>query len=157
MTVAHRTRARTFGWAILAVGIVLRAATWALMTPQNRDFHLGVITTIVDIGRLPVSNETYQSHHPPLYYILAASIFAVTHRPKVVQMFSLACAIATLLVCYHLMVRTPLFGRMRDRLLLFALTGSATSGNIVVNPSGPGIGPNPSTVTDQITLMTTQR
>jgi hypothetical protein len=39
---------------------------------------------------------------------------------------------------------------------IFALTGSPSSGNIVVNPSGPGIGPNPSTVTDQITLMATQ-
>jgi len=39
---------------------------------------------------------------------------------------------------------------------IFALTGSPGSGNIVVNPNGPGIGPNPSTVTDRITLMATQ-
>src|SRR5262249_39675710 len=81
----------------------------------------GVITRFVDTGRLPVSNETYQSYHPPLYYLLTAPIFAITHRPKVVQMFSLACAIATLVVCYRLIVRTPLFGKMRDRLLPFAL------------------------------------
>ncbi len=39
---------------------------------------------------------------------------------------------------------------------IFSLTGSPTSGNIIVNPSGPGIGPNLSTITDQITLIATQ-
>ena len=39
---------------------------------------------------------------------------------------------------------------------IFALTGSQTSGNIIVNPSGPGVGPNISTVTDHITLIATQ-
>lgn len=121
MRAAQRGRAQTAALALLAAGVLLRAITWALMTPQNRDFHLGVITRFVDTGRLPVSNETYQSYHPPLYYLLTAPIFAITHRPKVVQMFSLACAIATLVVCYRLIVRTPLFGKMRDRLLLFAL------------------------------------
>jgi hypothetical protein len=39
---------------------------------------------------------------------------------------------------------------------VFALTGSPNSGNIIVNPKGPGIGPNTSSVTDQITLVATQ-
>src|SRR5271155_1962088 len=39
---------------------------------------------------------------------------------------------------------------------VFSLTGSPTSGNIIVNPSGPGIGPNLSTITDHITLLATQ-
>ena len=39
---------------------------------------------------------------------------------------------------------------------IFALTGSPTSGNIIVNPQGPGVGPNLSTVTDHITLVATQ-
>jgi hypothetical protein len=39
---------------------------------------------------------------------------------------------------------------------IFALTGSPTSGNVIVNPSGPGVGPNMSTVTDHITLIATQ-
>ncbi len=39
---------------------------------------------------------------------------------------------------------------------IFALTGSPTSGNVIVNPSGPGVGPNLSTITDQITLVATQ-
>jgi hypothetical protein len=38
---------------------------------------------------------------------------------------------------------------------IFALTGSPTSGNVIVNPSGPGVGPNLSTVTDHITLVAT--
>ena len=39
---------------------------------------------------------------------------------------------------------------------IFALTGSPTSGNVIVNPNGPGVGPNLSTVTDHITLIATQ-
>jgi hypothetical protein len=38
---------------------------------------------------------------------------------------------------------------------IFALTGSPTNGNVIVNPSGPGVGPNLSTITDQITLTAT--
>jgi hypothetical protein len=38
----------------------------------------------------------------------------------------------------------------------FVLTGSGTSGNIIVNPSGPGVGPNLGTITDHITLVATQ-
>jgi hypothetical protein len=39
---------------------------------------------------------------------------------------------------------------------IFALAGSPTSGNVIVNPNGPGVGPNLSTVTDHITLVATQ-
>lgn len=39
---------------------------------------------------------------------------------------------------------------------IFAITGSPTSGNVIVNPNGPGIGPNLGTITDHITLMATQ-
>ena len=39
---------------------------------------------------------------------------------------------------------------------IFSLMGAPTSGNIIVNPTGPGIGPNLGTITDQITLVATQ-
>jgi hypothetical protein len=39
---------------------------------------------------------------------------------------------------------------------IFSLAGSPTSGAIIVNPRGPGVGPNLSTVTDHITLIATQ-
>jgi hypothetical protein len=39
---------------------------------------------------------------------------------------------------------------------IFALRGSPSSGSIIVNPSGPGVGPNLGTVTDHITLIATQ-
>ena len=39
---------------------------------------------------------------------------------------------------------------------IFSLTGSPPSGNVIINPSGPGVGPNLSTITDQITLVATQ-
>jgi hypothetical protein len=39
---------------------------------------------------------------------------------------------------------------------IFALAGSPTSGNVIINPNGPGVGPNLSTITDLITLIATQ-
>lgn len=105
----------------LAGGIALRLVTAVVQAPQNRDFHLGVILRIVDTGRLPISNATDQSYHPPLYYLLAAPILALTHRPKVVQLLSLVFAIATLVVLFRLTVRSPLFGSPRERLWAFAL------------------------------------
>jgi hypothetical protein len=39
---------------------------------------------------------------------------------------------------------------------IFSLTGSPPSGNVIINPSGPGVGPNLSTITDHITLVATQ-
>jgi hypothetical protein len=39
---------------------------------------------------------------------------------------------------------------------IFALAGSPTSGNVIVNPNGPGVGPNLSTIIDHITLVATQ-
>jgi hypothetical protein len=39
---------------------------------------------------------------------------------------------------------------------IFALRGSPTSGNVIVSPAGPGVGPNLSTITDHITLIAMQ-
>jgi len=105
----------------LAGGIVLRLITAVVQGPLNRDFHFGVILRMVDTGRIPISNATDQSYHPPLYYALAAPVFALTHRPKAVQMLSLVFAIATLIVLFRLTVRSPLFGSPRERLWAFAL------------------------------------
>ena len=39
---------------------------------------------------------------------------------------------------------------------IFALNGTNTSGNIIVNPAGSGVGPNTMTITDHITLVAVQ-
>jgi hypothetical protein len=39
---------------------------------------------------------------------------------------------------------------------IFALSGINTAGNIIVNPSGPGVGPNMGTITDHISLVAVQ-
>ena len=39
---------------------------------------------------------------------------------------------------------------------IFSLSGGASSGNILVNPAGPGVGPNTMTIVDNITLLATQ-
>ncbi len=114
-------RTRATARCLLAAGIVLRLVTWVLLRPVNRDFHIGVILRMLSAGRLLLSNETDQSYHPPLYYLLATPVFALTHRPKIVQLLSLAFGLATLLALYRLIIDTPLFGRARDRLVLFGL------------------------------------
>ena len=39
---------------------------------------------------------------------------------------------------------------------IFALRGSPASGNVIVSPTGPGVGPNLGTITDHITLIAMQ-
>ena len=39
---------------------------------------------------------------------------------------------------------------------IFALRGSPASGNVIVSPTGPGVGPNLGTITDHITLIATK-
>jgi hypothetical protein len=39
---------------------------------------------------------------------------------------------------------------------VFALSGTNTAGNIIVNPAGPGVGPNMGTITENISLVAVQ-
>jgi hypothetical protein len=67
-------RVRAIAWWLLAFGIVLRIVTWILLRPVNRDFHIGVILRMAATGRLPLSNETDQTNHPQLYYLLSTTV-----------------------------------------------------------------------------------
>ncbi|MBV8507011.1 MAG: hypothetical protein JOZ11_14535 [Alphaproteobacteria bacterium] len=97
---------------------------------------------------------------PPPPPAPAAVITVTPNTPQVPDTASVGSVVATYTVTMSdgsPFVGTIGFGPPNfDAGGIFALTGSQTSGNIIVNPSGPGVGPNISTVTDHITLIATQ-
>ena len=94
--------------ALLLLGIAVRVLTYFFLSPQNNDSHAEMVRFIVDNGRLPSILETPEAQNPPLYYVLAAPLWAWSGSLKVVQLLSLACSIATLIVLYHLIYREGL-------------------------------------------------
>lgn len=106
---------------LLQVGIALRVVTFWFLAPANNDNHSGVIKFIVDTGRLPpaLTPNLAQAQHPPLYYVLAAPLLQLSGSFKVVQAFSLACSIVTLLVLYRLIYHERLIENAQARLYSF--------------------------------------
>jgi hypothetical protein len=90
----------------------------------------------------------------------AAVITITPNTPQVPDTTSVGAVVATYMVTMSdgsPFVGTIGFGAPNfDAGGIFALTGSPTSGNVIVNPNGPGVGPNLSTITDLITLIATQ-
>ena len=108
-----------------------------------------------------VLNVTAVAPPPPPPPPAPAAVITVTpNTPQVPDTTSLGAVVATYTVTMS--DGSPFIGTIGfgppnlDAGGIFALTGSPTSGNVIVNPSGPGVGPNLSTITDQITLIATQ-
>jgi hypothetical protein len=108
-----------------------------------------------------VLNVTAVAPPPPPPPPAPAAVITVTpNTPQVPDTTSLGAIVATYTVTMS--DGSPFIGTIGfgppnlDAGGIFALTGSPTSGNVIVNPSGPGVGPNLSTITDQITLIATQ-
>jgi hypothetical protein len=97
---------------------------------------------------------------PPEPPAPAAVITITPNTPQVPDTTSVGAVVATYTVTMSdgsPFVGTIGFGSPNfDAGGIFALTGSPTSGNVIVNPNGPGVGPNLSTITDLITLIATQ-
>ena len=93
---------------LLIAGIVLRVVTYCFLEPSNLDQHFAVIQFIVDHGRLPATADMGEGQQPPLYYLLGAVVWKLSGSEKVVQLLSLAFSIATLVVLYWLITKTPL-------------------------------------------------
>ena len=70
--------------------------------PINNDDHGEVVRLLLQRGRTPTLRDTLQAQHPPLCYRLAAPLLRLTGGNKGVQLLSLVCSIATLLVLYYL-------------------------------------------------------
>ena len=107
--------------ALLLLGIAVRVLTYFFLSPENNDSHAEVVRFIVDNGRLPSILETTEAQHPPLYYVLAAPLWAWSGSLKVVQLLSLACSIATLIVLYRLIYREGLLEGAQARLWSFCI------------------------------------
>jgi hypothetical protein len=106
---------------VLALGILTRILTFFYLGPNNNDLHIGFIQFLVEHKRLPLNTELMLGFHPPLYYLLAAPLYEMTMRPKVVQLLSLAFSLGTLIVIYNIVYRTDLIAGARARLYSFWL------------------------------------
>ena len=92
------------GLILLALGIALRIVVFWFLDPLNNDVgHLDVIKYIVEHRALPAALASFESYQPPLYYLLAAPIYAVSGNVKWVQFLSLFFSALTLLVIYRLL------------------------------------------------------
>lgn len=106
---------------LLLAGILVRAATFFTLNPHNHDWHFGVILEIVREKSLVLSNVTDQSYHPQLYHLIGAILFWLTHRPKVVQAFSLFISIATFVLIWRLFVQKELLQSGKARFWVLGL------------------------------------
>ena len=117
----------------------------------NNSFTIGATSA-------PITVATGAAPPPPP--APAAVITVTPNTPRVPDTTSVGAVVATYTVTMSdgsPFVGTLGFGAPNfDAGGIFALTGSPTSGNIIVNPKGPGIGPNLGTITDHITLIATQ-
>ncbi len=97
---------------------------------------------------------------PPPPPASAVVITVTPNTPQVPDTMSVGAIVATYAVAMSdgsPFVGTIGFGPPNfDAGGIFALTGSPITGNVIVNPNGPGIGPNLGTITDHITLIATQ-
>jgi 4-amino-4-deoxy-L-arabinose transferase-like glycosyltransferase len=92
------------GRTLLVLGIALRILVFAFLSPLNNDAgHFDMIRYMARQRALPAVAANTESYQPPLYYLLAAPLYAATGRLKCVQALSLALSILTLLVFYRLL------------------------------------------------------
>lgn len=109
-------------FALLCLGIVTRCIVYLFLSPYNNDAHITIVEYLVKHKTFPDIADNYLAFHPPLYYWIAASILALFKSDKVVQLFSLATSIGTLIVIYKLIYKVDLIASPRARLYSFLLT-----------------------------------
>src|SRR5260370_37536924 len=101
---------RALGPCLLLVGILIRIITFAILAPANNDGegHQAYIEFIVSQHAIPSAAANDEAFQPPLYYLLAAPIYAATYSHKAVQFVSLIFSLLTLLCLHNLLVRKNL-------------------------------------------------
>ncbi len=83
--------------ALLRLGIAARCIVYLFLSPYNNDAHITIVEYLVKYRTFPNIADNYLAFHPPLYYWIAAPILALSGSDKVVQLFSLATSIGTLI------------------------------------------------------------
>lgn len=114
---------RAPGMWLLMLGILIRLITFAILAPANNDGegHQAYIEFIASQHSIPSAATNDEAFQPPLYYLLAAPIYATTHSHKAVQSLSLIFSLLTLLFLYYLLIRKHLIGSVKGRLLAFGI------------------------------------
>jgi hypothetical protein len=107
--------------AVLGLGIALRCLVYFFLAPANNDAHISIIEFLVEHKAFPNIVDNYLTFHPPLYYLMAAPIFALSGSAKAVQALSLLFSVFTLIVLYFVIYRTRLVVSTRAKLLCLAL------------------------------------
>jgi hypothetical protein len=112
---AQLSRHFAMGRILLALGEALRIVVFWFQDPLNNDAgHLDVIKYIVEHHALPAATASFESYQPPLYYLLAAPIYAVSGSVKWVQLLSLVFSVLTLLVIHRLFYVDKLLADLRS-------------------------------------------
>jgi len=113
-------------YAVLSIGVLLRVAlTILLPTRFAYDDHYPPIEIVAHEQRIPLAHECWECHQPPLYYVLAATVYsaaeqtaaacgAATDRTnaaarKTVQTLSTVAGCLTLLGCLGILRRAGPF------------------------------------------------
>ena len=101
---------------IFLLGLALRLVVGWFLAPANNDPHLEVIAFIAESARPPFSDELTLGFQPPLYYLLAAPLLALSGSAKVVQLLSVALALVNFGLIHRFLGRTRLLTSERGRL-----------------------------------------
>lgn len=110
------------GRVLLALGITLRIIVFWFLDPLNNDVgHLDIVKFIVEHRALPAATASFESYQPPLYYLLAAPVYAASGSAKWVQLLSLGLSILTLLVIYRLLYIDKLLSDARSCRYMFLM------------------------------------
>ena len=92
---------------LLLAAILVRFVVLITCDDESPDPHLEVIRYIGDHWKLPISNELNQSYHPPLYYVLMASLSAASHSVPLIHFVSFLFSTANLLLIRRIL-KNPL-------------------------------------------------
>jgi hypothetical protein len=144
--------------------VALAGSTAALtrtLTAADDGAHSFVITATQNAGTARAAlalNVTAVAPPPPSPPTVVITV--TPNMPQIPDTTSVGAVVATYTVTMSdgsPFVGTVGFGAPNfDAGGIFALRGSPTSGNVIVSPTGPGVGPNLGTITDHITLMAIQ-
>lgn len=104
---------------VLTIGVAARCLIFVFLSPYNNDAHITIVEFLVKYKAFPSIADNYLAFHPPLYYLLAAPILALSGSDKAVQSLSLVCSIGTLILLYKIIYRTGMI--VGEKAKLFSL------------------------------------
>ena len=101
--------------AILVAGVVLRILVFWFLAPFNNDPHFEYVQFVLEHRRPPFADELTLGFHPPLYFVLASPVLALTGSAKAVQGLSLLFSLGNLALVWAFVRATRLLRTPRGR------------------------------------------